>query len=217
MDFLEKHNINELLKYSNFVINNEYENIKDEDKQLQLLSNELYEIDNKMSKNEGILSTIDNSSKLAELKSQIDEHNNTLSSFKKQKEAYLIAKQLIDESKEEVFNNFTPGLKKHLSEVLNELSGGKFKDILIDSDLNIMLDEGSNLFALDYYSQGYKDLVYLSLRIAIIKMAIEKSLPIFLDDPFSHLDPNNKKRAMDYFKKLSSNNQIFYFSCTNID
>lgn len=217
MDFLEKHNVNELLKYSAFVINNEYENIKDEDKQLQLLSNELYEIDNKMSKNEGILSTIDNSSKLAELKSRIDEHNNTLSSFKKQKEAYLIAKQLIDESKEEVFNNFTPGLKKHLSEVLNELSGGKFKDILIDSELNIKLDEGSNLFALDYYSQGYKDLVYLSLRIAIIKMAIEKSLPIFLDDPFAHLDPNNKKRAMDYLKKLSSNNQIFYFSCTNID
>ena len=217
MDFLQTHNINDLIKYSNFTIIGEYECVKDVDVQLRLLHDEIHEIDNNISKNEGILSTIDNASKLAELKAKIDDYNEILSNYKKQKEAYIIAKELINDSKEEVFNNFTPQLKKNLSLVLNELSGGKFKDIIIDSELNIKLDEGSNLFAIDYYSQGYKDLVYLALRIAIIKMAIKEGLPIFLDDPFVNLDIINKKRVMDYFIKLANQNQIFYFSCTNID
>ena len=217
MDFLQTHNINDLIKYSNFTIIGEYECVKDVDVQLRLLHDEIHEIDNNISKNEGILSTIDNASKLAELKAKIDDYNEILSNYKKQKEAYIIAKELINDSKEEVFNNFTPQLKKNLSLVLNELSGGKFKDIIIDSELNIKLDEGSNLFAIDYYSQGYKDLVYLALRIAIIKMATKEGLPIFLDDPFVNLDIINKKRLMDYFIKLANQNQIFYFSCTNID
>ena len=217
MDFLQTHNINDLIKYSNFIIIGEYECVKDVDVQLRLLHDEIHEIDNNISKNEGILSTIDNASKLAELKAKIDDYNEILSNYKKQKEAYIIAKELINDSKEEVFNNFTPQLKKNLSLVLNELSGGKFKDIIIDSELNIKLDEGSNLFAIDYYSQGYKDLVYLALRIAIIKMATKEGLPIFLDDPFVNLDIINKKRVMDYFIKLANQNQIFYFSCTNID
>ena len=217
MDFLQTHNINDLIKYSNFTIIGEYECVKDVDVQLRLLHDEIHEIDNNISKNEGILSTIDNASKLAELKAKIDDYNEILSNYKKQKEAYIIAKELINDSKEEVFNNFTPQLKKNLSLVLNELSGGKFKDIIIDSELNIKLDEGSNLFAIDYYSQGYKDLVYLALRIAIIKMATKEGLPIFLDDPFVNLDIINKKRVMDYFIKLANQNQIFYFSCTNID
>ena len=217
MDFLQTHNINDLIKYSNFIIIGEYECVKDVDVQLRLLHDEIHEIDNNISKNEGLLSTIDNASKLAELKAKIDDYNEILSNYKKQKEAYIIAKELINDSKEEVFNNFTPQLKKNLSLVLNELSGGKFKDIIIDSELNIKLDEGSNLFAIDYYSQGYKDLVYLALRIAIIKMATKEGLPIFLDDPFVNLDIINKKRVMDYFIKLANQNQIFYFSCTNID
>ena len=217
MDFLQTHNINDLIKYSNFTIIGEYECVKDVDVQLRLLHDEIHEIDNNISKNEGILSTIDNASKLAELKAKIGDYNEILSNYKKQKEAYIIAKELINDSKEEVFNNFTPQLKKNLSLVLNELSGGKFKDIIIDSELNIKLDEGSNLFAIDYYSQGYKDLVYLALRIAIIKMATKEGLPIFLDDPFVNLDIINKKRVMDYFIKLANQNQIFYFSCTNID
>ena len=175
MDFLQTHNINDLIKYSNFIIIGEYECVKDVDVQLRLLHDEIHEIDNNISKNEGILSTIDNASKLAELKAKIDDYNEILSNYKKQKEAYIIAKELINDSKEEVFNNFTPQLKKNLSLVLNELSGGKFKDIIIDSELNIKLDEGSNLFAIDYYSQGYKDLVYLALRIAIIKRRVIKT------------------------------------------
>jgi len=151
------------------------------------------------------------------LKSKIDVLNETLIKYRKYKEAFLLSKSLILESKEEVFNNFTPQLRKHLSEVLEKLSNGKFVDILIDSELNINLDEGKNLHSIDFYSQGYKDLVYLALRIAIIKMALNKSLPIFLDDPLVNLDKKNKANVINYLNDLSKENQIFYFSCTNID
>ena len=119
-------------------------------------------------------------------------------------------------SKEEVYNNFSPSLRKNLSEVLFKISNGKFKDLIIDTELNISLDEGNNLRQLNYYSCGYKDLVYIALRIAIIKMALEDDcLPIFLDDPFVNLDNNNYQYVMDYLKELSEKHQIFYFSCIN--
>ncbi len=66
----------------------------------------------------------------------------------------------------------------------------------------------------DALSQGARDQLYLAMRLALIDLlgGVER-LPVFLDDPFVHFDPERRGRAVGMLRAFASSHQVVLFTC----
>ena len=95
-----------------------------------------------------------------------------------------------------------------------ELINGKQLDINLDVKLNVKVNEYGSNKDIDYFSTGYKDLIYICMRLSLIDSLFEAEKPfIILDDPFVNLDENKTKNAMNLLEDISKDYQIIYFIC----
>ena len=63
-------------------------------------------------------------------------------------------------------------------------------------------------------SQSTKEILYISLRLSLIKVLKPYyHLPIIVDDAFVHFDKKKTYNA-ELFKRLAENHQVLYFTCT---
>ena len=63
-------------------------------------------------------------------------------------------------------------------------------------------------------SDGYRDLVGLCRRMAMIEAMYEEERPfLILDDPFVNLDNDRVKGGVNLLKRISEPYQIIYFTC----
>ncbi|MCR4782513.1 MAG: hypothetical protein K5851_07215 [Lachnospiraceae bacterium] len=88
------------------------------------------------------------------------------------------------------------------------------KDFELDMDLKVRFKYRGRAIGTDYLSEGYKDMVSLSVRFALIDAMYEKEQPVvFLDDPFTSFDDDKIKEGLSLLDRVSSNRQIIYFTC----
>jgi DNA repair exonuclease SbcCD ATPase subunit len=63
-------------------------------------------------------------------------------------------------------------------------------------------------------SQGARDQVYLSVRLALVELVSRgEPQPVFLDDPFVHFDPERRARALDVVREFARTHQVVLFTC----
>ena len=95
-----------------------------------------------------------------------------------------------------------------------QLIDGKERDVNLDVNLHIKINEQGSNKEINYFSTGYKDLVYICMRLSLIDSLFENEKPfIILDDPFVNLDENKIKNAIELLNSLSNKYQIIYFVC----
>ncbi len=69
-------------------------------------------------------------------------------------------------------------------------------------------------FALRARSTGYRDMLSLCTRFALVSAMFEGEQPcIILDDPFVNLDEIRLDNAMRFLKTLGEHKQLIYFTC----
>ena len=109
--------------------------------------------------------------------------------------------------------------RKPLSDSFNKylrLLTGKDLKADIDVDFNITVVENYGNKAYEFYSQGYKNVLEICKRLALIDLLFEDEKPfIVLDDPFNYMDENNLNGALQLIKQLQSEYQIIYLICHN--
>lgn len=67
---------------------------------------------------------------------------------------------------------------------------------------------------IEFYSQGYRRLIDLCIRLAVIDSMYTNAPPLLIfDDPFAQLDDENFKVAKTFLQTLAKNRQILYFTC----
>ena len=65
-------------------------------------------------------------------------------------------------------------------------------------------------------STGYRDLVGICLRVALVDVMYEKEVPtIIMDDPFINLDDEKLRAGSAFLKEVAEKYQIIYFTCSN--
>ena len=85
---------------------------------------------------------------------------------------------------------------------------------MINIDLNTNIEMDGEKKDLEAFSIGYKDLIGICTRLALIDSIFEEEEPfLVLDDPFVNLDEEKIKNAISLIKEISSKYQIIYFSC----
>ena len=110
----------------------------------------------------------------------------------------------------------TPRFTEELSNVMERISGGKYKKVAINTSENIVV-EGTNgeYINAENLSIGTIDQLYLALRLATVKEITKENMPILLDETFAYYDEERLKNILKYFAYEYKEKQIILFTCTD--
>ncbi len=103
-------------------------------------------------------------------------------------------------------------------EYLQTLSGGRYTHLQVDAlGVRVWADQADGWVEAKEpsLSRGTVDLVYLSARLALVKvLARAKQPPLLFDDPFVTFDEDRRAASAELLKRLSQTYQIFLFTCS---
>lgn len=150
----------------------------------------------------------ENCAKLKELKS--------LQSMEKKKYEYVsMAKKKLELAKEVMTAKYADPIFQRFSQYYEMLSGDEAVRFHIDANTAVTVDELGKQRDTDTLSSGYRDLIGICLRIALVDaMYQEEEPPLIMDDPFTNLDDKKVNAGMDFIEKLAEKYQIIYFTCS---
>jgi len=119
-----------------------------------------------------------------------------------------------------LISRIRPTLSSYASDYFERLTDGKYREMELDEDYNIMIYDDSNSYSIQRFSGGEEDLANLCLRLAISEVITERAGGVFnfiiLDEIFGSQDMIRRQNIMKALNGLSSKfRQIFLV--THID
>lgn len=189
--------------------------LEDEDieKRLHETNKEIERIELELHKQKLDMSNIEPKlEKLAELEEKLELEELNLEKLENRANIINLTKDIIEESYIEMKNNVTPKFNISLSKNIEKLSKGKYKNIIINDDILVELENGQHI-SIERLSTGTIEQIYLALRLSVIDEISTEKLPIFLDETFAFYDDERLEEALKFL--LSVENQVIIFTCTN--
>jgi exonuclease SbcC len=193
-----------------------FRSIKDIDDELSGLNEDHVALEKDIKKLENHISLImANKRPISEIEEELMDIYELQNKYKNHHSSLTVAMDVLKESFEEMQMNFGPVLNDSASNVLSELTNGKYGDIRVSQQYEVKISEnsGAPLRESDYFSNGTLDQIYFSLRMAISDLVFDNNVPIFLDDPFVQYDDERLSLATAYLNKRALTSQIVLFTC----
>ncbi len=104
-------------------------------------------------------------------------------------------------------------IENSLNKQLKNIAGEKLS-ANIDVDFKVTINEPSGAKDINYYSKGYRNLIEICKRFALIEVLFADDKPfIILDDPFVNLDDEKLRTALELVNNISKEYQILYLIC----
>ena len=208
--FEKQNNIQELISYvpSNITTNKEEieQNLNTLNKEINTLNDEKNYIQNHIENLEATLDTFELENEIDEIASKIEEMQENLDILEK-------TKKYLNTAKEQFSSHYLKGMQDSFIKNLEIINGSKI-EVNLDVNLNAEVNENGSNKKIDFLSTGYKDLIYICMRLSLIDSLFEEEKPfIVLDDPFVNLDEEKIENAMKLIKAKAEEYQIIYFVC----
>ena len=148
-----------------------------------------------------------------ETENEIDELTENIETMKQNLDILEKTKNFLSTAKEQFSSHYLKGMQDGFINNLEILNGEKL-DVNLDVNLNAEINENGSSKKIDFLSTGYKDLIYICMRLSLIDSLFEGEKPfIILDDPFVNLDEEKVRNAMKLIKEKAKEFQIIYFVC----
>ena len=208
--FEKQNNIQEFISYepSNITINKEEleQNLNNLNREINRLNDEKNYIQNHIENLEATLDTFELENEIDEIASKIEEMQENLDILEK-------TKKYLNTAKEQFSSHYLKGMQDSFIKNLEIINGSKI-EVNLDVNLNAEVNENGSNKKIDFLSTGYKDLIYICMRLSLIDSLFEEEKPfIILDDPFVNLDKEKIENAMKLIKAKAEEYQIIYFVC----
>lgn len=195
----------ENISYDNIL--NEYEK---EQTKLNNLNLDLHKLE---LEKQNILPKLDNLAALTEELGNLEEKYEEVSKLGK---SINLAKSYLDIAYDKMKNSVTPKFTKNLSQNIEKISNGKYKNVKFNDEKGIIIEaENGNYILAENLSVGTIEQLYLSLRLGAMDEISEEKLPIILDEAFAYFDKERLENSLKYLNEVSSNRQVLIFTCTN--
>jgi exonuclease SbcC len=122
--------------------------------------------------------------------------------------------EVMDSYRTYLISQIRPTLSSHASELFDELTDGKYSQIELDEDYNLVVYDQGHPYSIERFSGGEEDLVNLCIRLAISEIITERAGSIFnfiiLDEIFGSQDEIRKQNIIKALNGFSSKfRQIF--------
>ncbi len=181
--------------------------IKDLNKEINRLNDEKNYNKNQIEMLESNLETV------FEIENEIEELNQNIQEMQDECNILEKTKKLLETAKNQFSSHYLGGMEENFINNL-KLINEKEINANIDVNLNVKINEQGSNKEIRYFSTGYKDLIYICMRLSLINSLFEKEKPfIILDDPFVNLDKAKTQNAINLLKSISKEYQIIYFIC----
>ena len=129
-------------------------------------------------------------------------------------DAIRLAADTIRELSVQLQNRMGETLRKRMSSILCELTGGKYQKVSLSENLEMVLHTEEASVPLEKVSSGTLEQAYFALRMAAMDVFCEEEeLPVLLDEPFSGYDRTRLKEALLWLSKNRS--QVLLFTCSD--
>ena len=143
--------------------------------------------------------------------SELDEVNDDHKKQDMRKRALELATERLLELSKDVHKELGVKLNEKASEILSEITDGKYTMLLIDEKLKMSLYTGERKIGIEQVSRGTIEQIYFALRMAASELLHEEEYPVILDDTFVFYDD---KRLENTLKWLAGHKkQVLIFTC----
>lgn len=152
---------------------------------------------------------------IQEIEEEISVKQNLIDKYEDELKSINIAKSSIGKISKNIHRDFAPKLNQKVSNVIKDITNGKYKEIKITEKLEMkIVDDNNNLIDINSLSYGTIDQIYFSLRFGIIDIIKEdKNLPLILDDCFIQYDDERLSNILDFIYRQSKDRQVILFTC----
>ncbi len=148
-----------------------------------------------------------------ELEREIAELSEKSEHLNKKYELITKTMEFLKEAKDRLSTSYMHDMREAFYKYLAITDDGELR-FMLDNDLKVEVEGGGKNRRSEYLSRGYRDLVNICTRFALIDVMYKDEKPfIILDDPFVNLDRDKLQRALDFVRKISQERQIIYFCC----
>lgn len=151
---------------------------------------------------------------VSDLHQKIQFKKDELATYAKEWAICHIASETIAQTKSTFIAQHIPDLLDKASKYFNQLTNNMYTHIIFKEENQWIYVQNNQhmLFALEELSQGTRDQLYISLRLALSDLFTNTKLPFFIDDSFVHFDSTRKEVMMELLREKSKTNQLFYFT-----
>lgn len=126
--------------------------------------------------------------------------------------ALRMASEAIRSLAEEIYRESARGLNERISQILSEITGGKYDRVFLDAHMQVKIHTSEKLLGLEQISRGTMEQVYFALRMAAGELLSGGApMPIILDDAFVMYDDDRLARTLEWMRK--SGRQVILFTC----
>ena len=135
-------------------------------------------------------------------------------------ESLSLAAEVLAEAEDEMRRFFAPKLNERASEILNELTDGKYQKLSTDKEYEVEIKAEDTLGYRNwqYLSRGTMAQSYLALRSALCEMlSEEEQIPLLLDDVLNEYDETREEKTMAFLDNYAkAGHQIILFGCRSL-
>jgi uncharacterized protein YhaN len=129
-------------------------------------------------------------------------------------EIYSMTKEILATANENYKTQYIDEMKNAFAKYVSILNGTGMDNVSVDVDMKVIIEEYGSLRNIESYSAGYRDMLLICTRFALVKAMFKGEQPfLILDDPFVNLDKNKIKNALAFLNELSKEHQLLYFTC----
>jgi len=130
-------------------------------------------------------------------------------------DALTLASVVLAEANDRLRSQFSPRLTQATAELFSAMTGGKYTDLRLPEDLAMEVREEGDAVTREqcYLSGGTRDQLYLALRLAMCRLALEGDVPLVLDDALVYFDDTRHAQAVSLLEQEAKTRQILLFTC----
>ena len=153
----------------------------------------------------------------AVLNSELNEMLEKKAAAQSEYDAISLAIETLAQANDEIQSRFSPELGKTAAQYFNFLTDGKYEAVLVDRNFNAQTRAAGESIAHDsgFLSAGTLDCMYLSVRLAVCRLALpkEEPCPLIIDDALVNLDNERYAKALKLLLQIAKERQVILFTC----
>lgn len=118
-------------------------------------------------------------------------------------------------AKESITNRYAAPILENFTKYYEMITSDNAEKFHIDANINITVAEQGKQRETNTQSSGYRDLIGICLRVALVDAMYTDEKPVLImDDPFTNLDDAKMKQARKFLEYVAEKYQVIYFTCS---
>ncbi len=151
----------------------------------------------------------------AEVSEQLSSANNELDHLRDRYNALDAALVALTGADIRLRAELSPRLAHYARELMDVMTDGKYTGVTVGDDLQLDVMTDGVSHSAEALSGGTRDIAYITLRLALIRLLYRETPPLCFDESFAHQDNDRCYALLKVFLTLSERNgmQTFLFTC----